>query len=47
MFLISGINLLKDVLKFVKNYRNQFNKVVNKAKIIADALRVDSEIREI
>ncbi|XP_025198869.1 zinc finger MYM-type protein 1-like [Melanaphis sacchari] len=43
--LINGFNMLKSALEFIKNYRDQFDQILVKAKAIADELGVDSEIK--
>ncbi|KAL4119436.1 hypothetical protein QTP88_012245 [Uroleucon formosanum] len=45
MDLINGSNMLKSTLEFIKNYRDQFDQILVKAKAIADELGVDSEIK--
>lgn len=45
MDLINGSNMLKSVLELIKNYRDQFDQILVKAKAIADELGVDSEIK--
>ncbi|XP_050066053.1 uncharacterized protein LOC126555133 [Aphis gossypii] len=45
MDLINGFNMLKSALEFIKNYRDQFDQILVKAKAIADELEVDSEIK--
>ncbi|KAL4123351.1 hypothetical protein QTP88_015547 [Uroleucon formosanum] len=45
MDLINGSNMLKSTLEFIKNYRDQFDQFLVKAKAIADELGVDSEIK--
>ncbi|CAI6343486.1 unnamed protein product [Macrosiphum euphorbiae] len=37
--------MLKSALEFIKNYRDQFDQILVKAKAIADELGVDSEIK--
>lgn len=45
MDLINGSNMLKSALEFIKNYRDQFDQILVKAKAIVDELGVDSEIK--
>ncbi|XP_008184162.1 uncharacterized protein LOC103309726 [Acyrthosiphon pisum] len=41
---INGSNMLKSALEFMKNYRNQFDQILIKAKV-TDELGVDPEIK--